>query len=80
MRLPPATYSLSKSDKYAKNAMEIVHEPKYVGSNNLEIFFSLYDAIFNSTVHFKIVTLFSLGFVMCHSIGMRGDGIGLDRR
>ena len=39
MRLPPATYSLSKSDKYAKNAMEIVHEPKYVGSNNLEIYF-----------------------------------------
>ena len=46
--------------------MEIVHEPKYVGSNNLEICLnSLCDAIFNSTVHFKIVTLFSLGFIMC---------------
>jgi hypothetical protein len=55
---------VSKSNKYAKNAMEIVHKPKNVGSNNLEIFFSLYDAIFNSTVHFKIVSLFSLGFVM----------------
>ena len=39
--------------------MEIVHEPKYVGSDNLEICLnSLCDAIFNSTVHFKIVTLF----------------------
>ena len=48
--------------------MEIVHEPKYVGSNNLEICLNiLYDAIFNSTVHFKIVTLFSLGFVMWYT-------------
>ena len=30
---------LQPSNKYAKNAMEIVHESKYVGSNNLEIYF-----------------------------------------
>ena len=71
MRLPPATYSLSKSDKYAKNAMEIVHEPKYVGSNNLEICLACmmqFSTPLSITKKNNPVLTRLLGFVTCYHI------------